>query len=681
MKLIRLALNNIRSYKYQEIDFPEGATLLAGDVGAGKTTLLLAIEYALFGLQPGQRGTSLLMNGEDEGSIILELEIDENRIQIERSLRRSSKGVSQEECSLSINGDKREMAVTELKTRILELLNYPTEFLKKTNILYKYTVYSPQEEMKSIILEDSETRLNVLRTIFGIEKYRRVKENILIVTARLREQARILQAQSKGLELYDEKMKSVEHAIRGAEEEIIKAEEEVALKKATRKKVEQSLLELKDKIEEYVRLEKELEKANVQYSNTRVSLSETEKELEKALLFIKSGNYEFDESRYKKTILEHTAEKKLAEEIQKEIIEITSKIRSLESRREEDLEKKKRIFSIDICPTCLQDVSNTHKNNILNEAESKIAQSNKENKLLETELEARKRMLHEKKEKITKLESLKVELELARARAETLSHTKKRVEELEKTKISLKKDLAVLEEHISFIKKTLLEYAKFKSQATSKEFEVRQAFSEEKTSEIRHAEKKKEREFLTREKERLKKEFSEKKTLHQKAVETEKLEAWLSDQFTELISLIERNVLIRVREEFSRLFNKWFGLLTTDSFTVRLDETFTPIILQKEFELDYAFLSGGERTAVALAYRLALNQILNSIHSNIKTRGLIILDEPTDGFSEQQLDKVRDILREIKATQLIIVSHEPKMESFVDNVIRIKKELGASVKI
>lgn len=681
MKLIRLALNNIRSYKYQEIDFPEGATLLAGDVGAGKTTLLLAIEYALFGLQPGQRGTSLLMNGEDEGSIILELEIDENRIQIERSLRRSSKGVSQEECSLSINGDKREMAVTELKTRILELLNYPTEFLKKTNILYKYTVYSPQEEMKSIILEDSETRLNVLRTIFGIEKYRRVKENILIVTARLREQTRILQAQSKGLELYDEKMKSVEHAIRGAEEEIIKAEEEVALKKATRKKVEQSLLELKDKIEEYVRLEKELEKANVQYSNTRVSLSETEKELEKALLFIKSGNYEFDESRYKKTILEHTAEKKLAEEIQKEIIEITSKIRSLESRREEDLEKKKRIFSIDICPTCLQDVSNTHKNNILNEAESKIAQSNKENKLLETELEARKRMLHEKKEKITKLESLKVELELARARAETLSHTKKRVEELEKTKISLKKDLAVLEEHISFIKKTLLEYAKFKSQATSKEFEVRQAFSEEKTSEIRHAEKKKEREFLTREKERLKKEFSEKKALHQKAVETEKLEAWLSDQFTELISLIERNVLIRVREEFSRLFNKWFGLLTTDSFTVRLDETFTPIILQKEFELDYAFLSGGERTAVALAYRLALNQILNSIHSNIKTRGLIILDEPTDGFSEQQLDKVRDILREIKATQLIIVSHEPKMESFVDNVIRIKKELGASVKI
>ena len=77
---------------------------------------------------------------------------------------------------------------------------------------------------------------------------------------------------------------------------------------------------------------------------------------------------------------------------------------------------------------------------------------------------------------------------------------------------------------------------------------------------------------------------------------------------------------------------------------------------------------------MALAYRLALNQIINSLLSKIKTRGLVILDEPTDGFSDQQLNKMRDILQELNTKQLILVSHEQKIESFVDNVIRIKKE-------
>lgn len=59
---------------------------------------------------------------------------------------------------------------------------------------------------------------------------------------------------------------------------------------------------------------------------------------------------------------------------------------------------------------------------------------------------------------------------------------------------------------------------------------------------------------------------------------------------------------------------------------------------------------------------------------------MIILDEPTDGFSDAQLDKVRDILKEINVTQLLIVSHEQKIEGFVDNIIRIKKENGYSFK-
>jgi exonuclease SbcC len=137
--------------------------------------------------------------------------------------------------------------------------------------------------------------------------------------------------------------------------------------------------------------------------------------------------------------------------------------------------------------------------------------------------------------------------------------------------------------------------------------------------------------------------------------------------------------MFKLREEFSKLFNEWFNVLVPDTFTTTLDEDFTPVIEQQDFTLDYSFLSGGERTAVALAYRLALNQVINSLLSRIKTRDLIILDEPTDGFSEQQLDKMRDVLNQLNAKQLIIVSHEQKIESFVENIIRFRKENNKTI--
>ena len=138
-------------------------------------------------------------------------------------------------------------------------------------------------------------------------------------------------------------------------------------------------------------------------------------------------------------------------------------------------------------------------------------------------------------------------------------------------------------------------------------------------------------------------------------------------------SITEKSVMQQIKNEFSDVFSSWFSSLVSDSLTVRLDEEFTPIIRNQDYEIDYEFLSGGERTAIALAYRLSLNQVLNS-RSNIKTKGIVILDEPTDGFSSEQTDKMRDIFEQLKAEQMILVSHEEKIEGFVDHVIRVKKD-------
>ncbi|KKK69720.1 hypothetical protein LCGC14_2931220, partial [marine sediment metagenome] len=145
------------------------------------------------------------------------------------------------------------------------------------------------------------------------------------------------------------------------------------------------------------------------------------------------------------------------------------------------------------------------------------------------------------------------------------------------------------------------------------------------------------------------------------------------------VSIIEKNVMLKLKTEFSKLFAEWFSMLVSDIFEVTLDENFPPVIEHQDYEIDYSYLSGGERTAIALAYRLALNQTINSILSNIKTKDLVILDEPTDGFSDMQLDKMRDVLEELNVKQLIIVSHEQKVEGFVENVVKLKKEKGVSV--
>jgi exonuclease SbcC len=57
---------------------------------------------------------------------------------------------------------------------------------------------------------------------------------------------------------------------------------------------------------------------------------------------------------------------------------------------------------------------------------------------------------------------------------------------------------------------------------------------------------------------------------------------------------------------------------------------------------------------------------------------LLILDEPTDGFSKEQLYKIRDILEELKCPQVILVSHEKELEGFADHVFRVQKSDGVS---
>jgi DNA repair protein SbcC/Rad50 len=147
------------------------------------------------------------------------------------------------------------------------------------------------------------------------------------------------------------------------------------------------------------------------------------------------------------------------------------------------------------------------------------------------------------------------------------------------------------------------------------------------------------------------------------------------------INTIEKQVLANINEQFNAVFQRSFGMLIeNEDISVSVNASFTPILEQDGYEIDVSALSGGEKTSVALAYRLALNTIVKQQIPSLKS-SLLILDEPTDGFSSSQLYKLRDILRDTRCEQVIMVSHEKELEGFVDSIYRVSKENGVSTVI
>lgn len=158
-----------------------------------------------------------------------------------------------------------------------------------------------------------------------------------------------------------------------------------------------------------------------------------------------------------------------------------------------------------------------------------------------------------------------------------------------------------------------------------------------------------------------------------KIIFTDQIGVWLNQHFIPSLEQIESQVLISVKEEFNRLFQKWFYLLIeVGDIDVEIDEFFTPIVNQSGYHLEVDSLSGGEKSSIALAYRLALNEIIRRMI--MLDDNLLILDEPTDGFSKEQLVQIKYVLDELSAAQVIVVSHEKELEGFVETIFRVVKE-------
>lgn len=679
MILKKLKLINIRSYKELEITFPPGSTLLMGDVGSGKTSILLAIEFALFGLQPSQRGNSLLRNNEQEASVTLEFEIDDQEVIIERKLKKGSKSISQGDASISIDNARFDGSVTEIKNKVLSLLNYPGEFAKKTNDLYKFTVYTPQEEMKQIILESPATRLNTLRHVFGIDKYKRIAENLEVFTKKLRQEIRLKEAELGNI---DEKKQSLENkktSLLHQETKLKELDLDLDKVKTEKQNKEQEIKELESKISEKRNFETDKATSETTLNHKSENLRALEIEFTNLERQVQEGKkFDFKEADFNLLQSRIESQKQIKKQNEEELFAIGTKIQSRDTKKIEADQLKNKIMGLEKCPTCLQNVNQEYKENIVFNANNEIRLILERNKEDEAKRQGIRTKIEQINKQIDSFETTISEMKILKFKLDNLKEKEQRMEEIGKQKRDSISEIETLKSKIKQLISTIQGFDIYANRFEEKNKELQEISSKQNNLLITQAEINKEIQFLKIQIKEIEETITRLEEISKKINEMKELEYWLNNKFLELILFTEKNVMLKLREEFSTLFSNWFSILVSDELKVRLDESFSPIIEQQDYELDYNFLSGGERTAVALAYRLALNQVINSLLSKIKTHDLVILDEPTDGFSDSQLDKMREVLSQLQVKQLILVSHEQKIEGFVDNIIRLNKSEGMS---
>ena len=678
MLIRKIKLENIRSYNFGEIEFPEGSTLLSGNIGAGKSSVLLAIDFALFGISPGI-GTALLRKGQEKGSVELYFSTDNKEVIIKRSLKKTSSGVSQDEGYLIINGEKIEGSATELKARILGLLNYPMELLTKSkSLIYKYTVYTPQEEMKAILIGDKDSRLETLRKVFGVDKYKRIIQNSEIFIKNLKNKIKEFDIRIEDFDSKINERKEREDELKRIKIELKKIiiEHDQIDFKLKKKREELKYAEAQINERNRTKNELELEKNTlVNYMDRAQRESNEINSLKKEISSLEGELKGAREENIDDLINERANLNKDIASKEREKNELMYKIAEFNTRKNASNELKTRIKELKNCPTCLQEVNDGHKEHITKMEISRISDIEKEIQTVNNDIKKSEHELQGMKDKFEVLNNKVNQSNIISLKFDTLKNKESRLQRFEDQVLEFNSKIKESQDRIIELNEMLNKFEKIEDKYSMLKQEMDEAIRQDKIVGIKRATLEQSEMETRKAVEKLGKNIMEMEKIKNNIDYLRQLQKWLSENFIKIMQMMERKIMLRAHSDFNNLLDKWFSILIEDeTIKIKLDEEFTPVITLNEYETDYAHLSGGERTAAALAYRLSLNQVINNLMSDIKTRDLIILDEPTDGFSTEQLDRVKIVLDELNLKQIIIVSHEPKIESFVDNVLRFEKK-------
>jgi exonuclease SbcC len=549
-----------------------------------------------------------------------------------------------------------------------------------------------------IEFQSCKTKLSQLES--SVKKYQEFSNEKKQLTAAIK-------LEKKNLE---KEIKRIEHDTRAIEETLVKRRPEILEIPSLEKQVDilekelKSLPSISEKLlslkQEHIRIKHEIESEKKQRQQFQNELEDIKtigigaacpkchqklteqhyeklhqdylKQLEK--IARKAGQLSKEKSALNNSIIKTEAEEKNLKEKNSKLSQINLRLAGLKKQAETLQEKEKEL---DEKQTLLKTIMRSiTKEKYALEERKKLTQINNElERLLPLYIE-----YEDLEKKVKDFEKMKIEEQF---------HTNNTIVG---NKDKLNKEFGETKEKIEFLSKKIFEMQELIQSKQSlydeeKVVLIAIAEMEEKKKEVDKNREAKTKEIVGKKKDiqnkeveakSIEKEIATKENQLLKLNELKQYELWIKELFIPSVKLIEQHVMASINNEFNILFQKWLThLLEAGDISVRVDDKFTPIIEQNGYEMDIGSLSGGEKTSVALAYRLALNVMVKKVCEAMQSN-LLILDEPTDGFSREQLFRLRDILNELKCEQVIAVSHESELEGFVDTIYRITKEADES---
>lgn len=682
-------IKNIRSIMNLEREFPASTILFYGDIGSGKSSVLKAIEFGLFGTLTAADlgGDSLLRRGENRGSVELTFLIDNKKYTIKRKLKRVIKdkksAVTQEEGSFieytDNNVSETSYAPTDLRKKVLALLNYSiTRYEKAQKIpIFRYTVYTPQEQVKEILQAKPDERFEILKEVFGIEKYEIALKNVNVIND-------YLYHEGKETQIILETIGQPELLIPMKEQEI---EEQ-------KKKIEKIQGVIKEKAKELEREELKGEKIQLElneyskkliqidnYQKTIISSTDSKTQNQNSLdiLFREISDSEIEINNLPQIKIEADMTEEYLEAQLKKSNKLQSNIEKKKAVLEKKVEDINNLLKEGKCSLCGQEIHEQERFDLeLKEINETIKRYSREFQDLETQIlnyELHLKTLKEYNSVKTQKEALLKLLEEKRKREGALNKIINQYNEIiEQNKKLIVgvlnkydiKDLEKLKELEAKLNAKFINQKNLIKEINEKKVEFEKSLVAEQTN----------LKVLNSELITLKDDLKRKNLLRKKLEYVSDLRDWIRDKFQILIRDIEREIISTSALQFNEYFREWFTTLVEDQnieVEIRLDD-FEPVITVNGYDSPFNDLSGGEKSALSLSYRLALNKIINERYQEVKTKDLLILDEPTDGFSQEQINKMQEVFEKLDTSQMFIISHERNLDSFVTDIFNFKKE-------
>ncbi|MDH5595779.1 MAG: SMC family ATPase [Candidatus Bathyarchaeota archaeon] len=689
MRIKTVRLENIRSHVKTDVPFARGFNCLVGGLGRGKSTVLYAIDFALFGDPLGRSYDYILREGADVGKVTMHFVHNGKNYRILRGLQRRGKGISQDVEQLKFF-EENELIASSKGEAIVEQLKALTGLDKD---LFREVVWVRQEHLKELLDMTPRQRQKKMDQMFGLSDYEVAWSGLAGFQKEYQGEKRAYERDFDvvGMEkLQTEYNKSVEefslieNELEGLRKKLVQTE--AAFNEATSRL--QSLEKLRKQTDKLRRREAELQ-ANV--ANIEDTCAKLTDEIEKKKTFIhdlggRLSSIEAQQKSHREKLQEVGLKPdQTIKELRKYLVTLENQMTSIggeqEAAKKEVQTSKKRISSLTTenkCPLCLQNLTGEYKKSLLER--------------LDKENGEHKKRLAELQKNFEKLEGLRSVVNFVVSNLQLLTprteETKKRIQEEHGSLNKLSTDFEDKQQKEKSLRSQLAaaraEITRFnidELESTRKLRDTRfEQYSAVKSKlEIKETRKKDVALRIDTLRERL-------DHAQQKIKRMENIEKLL--RVMDDIRGAYRSIQPKLRSEFVTYLERMVQHVLDDLsgpegpiLTVKIDETYTPIIKSEEgYEREVSNLSGGERTLLAFAYRLGLGQLIMQSRTGHGLY-LLLLDEPTEslGREDGSVDRLAEAISRLKAIeQIIAVTHSEAFAEKAEHVIRVEKEAGES---